>query len=37
MVQQGKGANMDSFSDDLNDAQIKAVVEYYRGLATAKK
>ena len=37
VVQQGKGANMDSFSDDLNDAQIKAVVEYYRGLATAKK
>ncbi len=33
IVKEGKGKNMDSFSDELSDDQIKAVVEYYRGLA----
>lgn len=36
VVQNGKGANMDSFSDELSPAQIKAVVEYYRSLAKSK-
>ncbi len=33
VVEEGKGANMDSYSDELSPAQIKALVEYYRGLA----
>ncbi len=33
IVQQGKGANMDEYSDELSPAQIKAAVEYYRSLA----
>jgi mono/diheme cytochrome c family protein len=33
VVQKGKGAYMDSWSDKLSKEQIKAVVEYYRSLA----
>lgn len=32
-VQDGKGANMDSYGKDLSKEQIKAVVDHYRGLA----
>lgn len=34
VVEKGKGAYMDSWSDKLSKAQIKAVVEYYRSLAS---
>lgn len=33
IVEEGKGANMDSYSDELSPTQIKALVEYYRSLA----
>ncbi len=33
VVQKGKGASMDAYGDELKPDQIKAVVEYYRGLA----
>jgi mono/diheme cytochrome c family protein len=33
VVQKGKGADMDAYRDELKADQIKAVVEYYRGLA----
>lgn len=33
IVTDGKGKDMDSFSKDLTAAQIKDVVDYYRGLA----
>jgi mono/diheme cytochrome c family protein len=33
IVKEGKGKNMDSFSDELSPAEIKEVVEYYRSLA----
>jgi mono/diheme cytochrome c family protein len=33
VVTNGKGKHMDSFSDELSRDEIKAVVEYYRGLA----
>ncbi|HXE63097.1 MAG TPA: c-type cytochrome [Bryobacteraceae bacterium] len=33
IVTEGKGKDMDAFGKDLNAAQIKAVVQYYRGLA----
>jgi mono/diheme cytochrome c family protein len=36
IVEKGKGANMDAFGDELSADQIKAVVEYYRGLAKSK-
>jgi mono/diheme cytochrome c family protein len=36
LVKEGKGKNMDSFSDELSADEIKAVTEYYRGLATSK-
>jgi mono/diheme cytochrome c family protein len=32
VVAEGKGKNMDGFSKELNAAQIKGVVEYYRSL-----
>jgi mono/diheme cytochrome c family protein len=32
-VQEGKGNDMDGYSKDFGKAEIKAVVEYYRGLA----
>lgn len=34
VVEKGKGAYMDSWSDKLSKEQIKALVEYYRSLAT---
>lgn len=34
VVTKGKGAYMDSWSDKLSKDQIKAVVEYYRSLAS---
>jgi mono/diheme cytochrome c family protein len=33
IVKDGKGKNMDSYSDELSAAEIKTVVEYYRSLA----
>src|SRR5262245_8756308 len=33
IVQDGKGANMDSFGKELGKDQTKAVAEYYRSLA----
>ena len=33
IVESGKGADMDAFGKDLRKDQIKAVVDYYRGLA----
>jgi mono/diheme cytochrome c family protein len=33
IVEEGKGANMDSYSDELSPTQIKALVDYYRSLA----
>ena len=32
-VEQGKGASMDGYGKELGKDQIKAVAEYYRGLA----
>lgn len=37
VVEKGKGANMDSFSDELKPEEIKAVVEYYRDLEKSEK
>jgi mono/diheme cytochrome c family protein len=34
IVTKGKGAYMNGFSDQFSPAQIKALVEYYRSLAT---
>jgi mono/diheme cytochrome c family protein len=34
IVTKGKGAYMNGFSDQFTPAQIKALVEYYRSLAT---
>ncbi len=34
IVTKGKGAYMNSFSDQFSPAQIKALVEYYRSLAS---
>jgi mono/diheme cytochrome c family protein len=36
IVTKGKGDNMDAFGDELKADEIKAVVEYYRGLAKSK-
>lgn len=33
VVTDGKGANMDSFKNELTPEQIRSVVEYYRSLA----
>jgi mono/diheme cytochrome c family protein len=33
IVTNGKGSDMDGFSKDLSADQIKAIVQYYRGLA----
>ena len=33
IVENGKGNNMDGFGKDLSKDQIKAVVDYFRGLA----